>query len=62
MRWRLTCLNIYGARNPQLSKVDAALLVLHHVDSLMSNWNDTSEVARINREADLADVIEVSFF
>jgi thiamine biosynthesis lipoprotein len=27
------------------------LLVLHRVDSLMSNWTDVSEVARINREA-----------
>jgi thiamine biosynthesis lipoprotein len=27
------------------------LLVFHHVDSLMSNWTDNSEVARINREA-----------
>src|SRR5689334_5128134 len=29
----------------------ASLLVFHHVDSLMSNWTQTSEVARINREA-----------
>jgi len=29
----------------------AGLLVFHHVDSLMSNWTETSEVARINREA-----------
>jgi thiamine biosynthesis lipoprotein len=29
----------------------ASLLVFHHVDSLMSNWTETSEVARINREA-----------
>jgi len=28
-----------------------ALLVLHRVDSLMSNWTDVSEVARINRDA-----------
>lgn len=28
-----------------------ALVTLHHVDSLMSNWTTTSEVARINREA-----------
>jgi thiamine biosynthesis lipoprotein len=28
-----------------------ALLVLHEVDSLMSNWTDVSEVARINRLA-----------
>ena len=28
-----------------------SLMVLHHVDSLMSNWSDASEVARINREA-----------
>ncbi len=29
----------------------AGLLVFHHVDSLMSNWTENSEVARINREA-----------
>lgn len=29
----------------------AGLLVFHHVDSLMSNWTEISEVARINREA-----------
>ena len=28
-----------------------ALLVFHRVDSLMTNWTDTSEVARLNREA-----------
>lgn len=28
-----------------------SLLVLHYVDSLMSNWTQTSEVARINRMA-----------
>lgn len=28
-----------------------ALMALHRVDSLMSNWTDVSEVARINREA-----------
>jgi len=28
-----------------------SLVALHHVDSLMSNWTKTSEVARINREA-----------
>ena len=28
-----------------------SLLTLHHVDSLMSNWTQTSEVARINRMA-----------
>lgn len=28
-----------------------ALLAFHHVDSLMSNWTNNSEVARINREA-----------
>ena len=28
-----------------------SLMVLHYVDSLMSNWTDASEVARINREA-----------
>lgn len=28
-----------------------SLLALHRVDSLMSNWTETSEVARINREA-----------
>ncbi len=30
---------------------DRALAVFHRVDSLMSNWTDDSEVARINREA-----------
>jgi thiamine biosynthesis lipoprotein len=44
--------NIAGAdsaavADPALS----SLLVFHHVDSLMSNWTQTSEVARINREA-----------
>jgi thiamine biosynthesis lipoprotein len=34
-----------------------SLLVLHHVDSLMSNWTETSEVARINRSAATHDVI-----
>lgn len=34
-----------------------SLLVLHRVDSLMSNWTATSEVARINREAGTADVV-----
>jgi thiamine biosynthesis lipoprotein len=47
----------------------AGLLVFHHVDSLMSNWTETSEVARINREAgtgsitinrEVADVIATS--
>jgi thiamine biosynthesis lipoprotein len=47
----------------------ASLLVFHHVDSLMSNWTETSEVARINREAgtgritidsEVADVIAKS--
>ena len=33
-----------------------SLLVLHHVDSLMSNWTTTSEVARINREAGRGEV------
>jgi thiamine biosynthesis lipoprotein len=33
-----------------------ALVVLHHVDSLMSNWTTTSEVARINREAARGDI------
>lgn len=28
-----------------------ALVSLHRVDSLMSNWTDTSEIARVNREA-----------
>lgn len=28
-----------------------SLLVFHRIDSLMSNWTDRSEVARINREA-----------
>jgi thiamine biosynthesis lipoprotein len=34
-----------------------SLLVLHHVDSLMSNWTQSSEVARINREAGSAPTI-----
>lgn len=34
-----------------------ALLIFHHVDSLMSNWTETSEVARINREAAAHDVV-----
>jgi thiamine biosynthesis lipoprotein len=34
-----------------------SLLVLHHVDSLMSNWTQSSEVARINREAGKAPAI-----
>ena len=34
-----------------------SLLILHRVDSLMSNWTATSEVARINREAGRADVV-----
>ena len=29
----------------------SALLELHRVDSLMTNWTDISEVARLNREA-----------
>jgi thiamine biosynthesis lipoprotein len=33
------------------------LLELHRVDSLMSNWTQTSEVARINREASARDVV-----
>lgn len=33
-----------------------SLLVLHHVDSLMSNWTKTSDVARINRDAGEATV------
>lgn len=33
-----------------------ALTVLHRVDSLMSNWTDISEVARINRDAALQPV------
>jgi thiamine biosynthesis lipoprotein len=46
-----------------------SLAVLHFVDSLMSNWTETSETARINREAgiqtltihpDVADVIAVA--
>jgi thiamine biosynthesis lipoprotein len=42
------------ASNDSASVADpalASLLVFHHVDSLMSNWTETSEVARINREA-----------
>jgi len=35
-----------------------SLLALHHVDSLMSNWTQTSDVARINRMA-AKEVIEV---
>jgi len=34
----------------------AALRVFHRVDSLMSNWTDASEVARINREAARGEV------
>jgi thiamine biosynthesis lipoprotein len=34
-----------------------SLLVLHRVDSLMSNWTDVSEVARINREASRSNVV-----
>ena len=34
----------------------ASLLVFHRVDSLMSNWTETSEVARVNREAGLGTV------
>jgi thiamine biosynthesis lipoprotein len=34
-----------------------SLLELHRVDSLMTNWTQTSEVARINREAGKGDVI-----
>ena len=34
-----------------------ALLVLHHVDSLMSNWTEISEVARINRDAGLGETV-----
>lgn len=33
-----------------------SLVILHSVDSLMSNWTETSEVARINREAAFHDV------
>jgi len=35
----------------------ASLLVFHHVDSLMSNWTETSEVARINREAGKSTIL-----
>jgi thiamine biosynthesis lipoprotein len=35
----------------------AGLLVFHHVDSLMSNWTETSEVARINREAGKTKIV-----
>ena len=34
-----------------------SLLELHRVDSLMSNWTQTSEVARINRDASRNDVV-----
>jgi thiamine biosynthesis lipoprotein len=34
-----------------------SLLALHRVDSLMSNWTQTSEVARINREASTREVV-----
>jgi len=34
-----------------------SLLVLHRIDSLMSNWTDASEVARINREASRSSVV-----
>jgi len=62
--------NIAG--NDSIAVADPALsslLVFHHVDSLMSNWTETSEVARINREAgkstitidrEVADVIATS--
>jgi thiamine biosynthesis lipoprotein len=33
-----------------------SLLVLHRVDSLMSNWTQTSDVARINRDAGKSSV------
>ncbi len=33
-----------------------SLVELHHVDSLMSNWTQTSDVARINRDAPARDV------
>ena len=33
------------------------LVALHRVDSLMSNWTDTSEIARINRLAATRDVV-----
>jgi thiamine biosynthesis lipoprotein len=33
-----------------------SLVVLHRVDSLMSNWTTTSEVARINREASRGEI------
>jgi thiamine biosynthesis lipoprotein len=33
-----------------------SLVVFHRVDSLMSNWTDVSEVARINREASHSEV------
>jgi thiamine biosynthesis lipoprotein len=34
-----------------------ALLALHRVDSLMSNWTTTSEIARLNREASAGPVV-----
>lgn len=34
-----------------------ALLRFHHVDSLMSNWTASSEVARINREASARAIV-----
>jgi thiamine biosynthesis lipoprotein len=34
-----------------------SLLELHRVDSLMSNWTQTSEIARINREAGKSNVV-----
>ncbi len=34
----------------------AALVSLHHTDSLMTNWTETSEVARINRLASMQTV------
>jgi thiamine biosynthesis lipoprotein len=33
-----------------------SLLAFHRVDSLMSNWTETSEVARINREAGTKEI------
>jgi len=50
--------NIAG--NDSIAVADPALsslLVFHHVDSLMSNWTETSEVARINREAGKSTII-----
>ena len=45
-------LTIVTADSTAVSDIaEKALLVFHRVDSLMSNWTDNSDIARINREA-----------